>query len=452
MAQKKYVSLSKLSTFLDNLFGTFASLSHKHTISDISDYTVDTTLSSTSTNPVQNKVIDAEFDAMVEAMGALETAIDGKADASHTHDDRYYTETEIDTKISNVNTSISNITNGTTIVAKATQDASGNTITSTYETKTDATAKLNEAKSYADSVKSDLLNGAGGAYDTLKELGDLIDENTDAIDALETVAAGKADKTHTHTISDVTDLQEATISTAGLLSAEDKIQLDYGGIPIASTSGTGAAYTAVVNGMTSLTVGMSFMMIPHTVSTSTAPTLNVNNLGAKTIRRRVSNATQSTAAGYNASWLSANKPIMVTYDGMFWIADILKPSAADVSGTMGVSNGGTGKNSITAGNFLVGNGTSAMTEKTPAEALTHMGITATATEINYMDGVTSNVQTQIDSLSSEIADLKTTEPWTFTLEDGSTTTKLVYVSTLATENWTFTLEDGSTVTKGVCVK
>lgn len=335
MAQKKYVSLSKLSTFLENLRSTFASLSHKHTISDISDYTVDTTLSSTSTNPVQNKVIDAEFDAMVEAMGALETAIDGKADASHTHDDRYYTETEIDTKISNVNTSISNITNGTTIVAKATQDASGNTITSTYETKTDATAKLNEAKSYADSVKSDLLNGAGGAYDTLKELGDLIDENTDAIDALETVAAGKADKTHTHTISDVTDLQEATISTAGLLSAEDKIQLDYGGLPIASTSGTGAAYTAVVNGMTSLTVGMSFMMIPHTVSTSTAPTLNVNNLGAKTIRRRVSNTTQSTAAGYNASWLSANKPIMVTYDGVFWIADILKPSAADVSGTFG---------------------------------------------------------------------------------------------------------------------
>lgn len=86
MAQKKYVSLSKLSTFLENLKSTFASLSHKHTISDISDYTVDTTLSSTSTNPVQNKVIDAEFDAMVEAMGALETAIDGKADASHTHD------------------------------------------------------------------------------------------------------------------------------------------------------------------------------------------------------------------------------------------------------------------------------------------------------------------------------------------------------------------------------
>lgn len=43
---------------------------------------VDTALSGTSTNPVQNKVINA--------------ALNGKAASSHTHDDRYYTEAEID--------------------------------------------------------------------------------------------------------------------------------------------------------------------------------------------------------------------------------------------------------------------------------------------------------------------------------------------------------------------
>lgn len=41
-------------------------------------------------------------------------------------------------------------------------------------------------------VKNDLLNGAGEAYDTLKELGELIDDNTDAIDALEIIASSKA--------------------------------------------------------------------------------------------------------------------------------------------------------------------------------------------------------------------------------------------------------------------
>lgn len=39
-------------------------------------------------------------------------------------------------------------------------------------------------------VKDELLNGAGAAYDTLKELGDLIDTNKDAITALKETAAG----------------------------------------------------------------------------------------------------------------------------------------------------------------------------------------------------------------------------------------------------------------------
>ena len=79
--------------------------------------------------------------------------------------------------------------------------------------KTYTDSALSAAKSYADTaaatVKSDLLNGAGTAYDTLKELGDLIDDNADAIDALETIASGKANATHTHAISEVSGLQSA---------------------------------------------------------------------------------------------------------------------------------------------------------------------------------------------------------------------------------------------------
>lgn len=56
-------------------------------------------------------------------------------------------------------------------------------------------------------VKNELLNGAGEAYDTLQELGALIDGNETAIKVLETVASGKADKVHSHTVSDISDLQ-----------------------------------------------------------------------------------------------------------------------------------------------------------------------------------------------------------------------------------------------------
>lgn len=101
MVQKKYVSLSKLSNFLDNLRNTFANLEHKHTISDITDYKVDSALSSTSTNPVQNKTLNAEFDAIATGMSALETAIDEKADSSHIHSISNVTnlQTSLDTKV-----------------------------------------------------------------------------------------------------------------------------------------------------------------------------------------------------------------------------------------------------------------------------------------------------------------------------------------------------------------
>lgn len=48
--------------------------------------TVDSTLSADSTNPVQNK--------------AVKVALDGKSNTGHTHDDRYYTESEMNTKLS----------------------------------------------------------------------------------------------------------------------------------------------------------------------------------------------------------------------------------------------------------------------------------------------------------------------------------------------------------------
>lgn len=120
---------------------------------------------------------------------------------------------------------------------KAAQDDSGNVIVSTYETKSDANTKLIEAKDYADSVatsaantvKNDLLNGAGEAYDTLKELGDLITDNTDALEALKQVASGKADASHTHTISDVDNLQVALdekASSSSLSNYYTKTEVD----------------------------------------------------------------------------------------------------------------------------------------------------------------------------------------------------------------------------------
>ena len=95
MSNKKYASLQTLQTFLTNLRNTFSELTHKHNIEDITDYVVDAELSATSTNPVQNKTLDAEFEAVATAINALDLAIDNKADAAHVHSDIYYTKEEI---------------------------------------------------------------------------------------------------------------------------------------------------------------------------------------------------------------------------------------------------------------------------------------------------------------------------------------------------------------------
>lgn len=80
-----------------------------------------------------------EYDTLIkteisEGDDAVKSYVNGelekKANSSHTHDDRYYTETEIDSKLSAVNTSIGNITSGTTTVKKAEQATSATTATS----------------------------------------------------------------------------------------------------------------------------------------------------------------------------------------------------------------------------------------------------------------------------------------------------------------------------------
>ena len=109
-----------------------------------------------------------------------------------------------------------------------------------------------------------------------------------------------------------------------------------------TTSGDGSAYTATVEGIASLSAGVSFVMIPHVESASTAPTLNVNNLGAKLLRRRVSSSIGTTTSGISDDWLSAGKPVNVMYDGTFWVVDLPRPNANDIMGAVAIQNGGTG--------------------------------------------------------------------------------------------------------------
>lgn len=125
------------------------------------------------------------------------------------------------------------------------------------------------------------------------------------------------------------------------------------GVNAVKTGGTGDAYTATVNGITSLTAGISFIMVPHVTSTTTAPTLNVNNISAKNIRMRISSSTSSTVALPNSAFLTANKPVRIVYDGDYWIIDdMVRPDANQLYGTL-VSRGTEAPSSRTGGYIYI---------------------------------------------------------------------------------------------------
>lgn len=125
-------------------------------------------------------------------------------------------------------------------------------------------------------------------------------------------------------------------------SAEQKA----GGLPIVTATGDGATYTATVDGVTALEKGYSITIIPDTTSTTTLPKLNLNSLGAKNIKQRLSQSTSLTTQAQEAGWLVANKPVTLTYDGLQWVTMFARSSVNDMYGVLPPEKGGTGASSL----------------------------------------------------------------------------------------------------------
>lgn len=107
---------------------------------------VDSSLSSSSTNPVQNKVVNSALSGKANSSHShsisnitnLQSALDSKSATGHTHDDLYYTEAEIDTKLDNKadsshSHSINDVTGlSTSLDGKMSNDYSESTIESNF--------------------------------------------------------------------------------------------------------------------------------------------------------------------------------------------------------------------------------------------------------------------------------------------------------------------------------
>ena len=133
---------------------------------------VDEALSETSTNPVQNKVLNA--------------ALSGKSDAGHAHAFSEITDTP------------------TTLAGYGITDA---------EAKGAAAEALTEAQGYADQKIADLINGAPTTMDTLKEISDAMAANQDVVEALDAAIGSKAN---------ASDLTAHTGDTVAHITADER--------------------------------------------------------------------------------------------------------------------------------------------------------------------------------------------------------------------------------------
>lgn len=253
-------------------------------------------------------------------------------DFAHTHDDRYYTESEIDTKLSGKAASshkhaAADITSVNASAITGTIAAANLPSYVDDVLEYDGTSKFpstgEAGKIYTDTTTNKIYRWGGSSYVVISDTIALGETSSTAYRG----DRGKIAYNHSQITSG--NPHKVTKSDVGLGSVDNTSDANksvkYAKSATANnpikTTGTGAAYAATVDGITALTIGAKFTMVPHTVSTTTAPTLNVNGLGAKNIRMRLTSSTTATIQLTSASFLTANKPVNVIYDGSYWVID-----------------------------------------------------------------------------------------------------------------------------------
>lgn len=228
MGQTFTVDLSNYytSTQVDTKLSGKADKSHTHTATEVTGLatvatsgkysdltgkpTIDSALSTTSTNAVQNKVINAKLTTM-------QTAIDGKASGTHTHS---YNDLDdlptIDTELNATSThAVQNKAIATAINGKADSDHN--------HAAADITglSKVATSNKYSDLDGKPTIDSALSSTSTNAVQNKVINSK---ISTLETAINGKASSTHTHSYNDLTDTPtiDTDLSTTSSNAVENK--------------------------------------------------------------------------------------------------------------------------------------------------------------------------------------------------------------------------------------
>ena len=382
---------------LEDIVDTKANATHSHTEYALSTHEHDEYAEvghnhNTSYSPISHS--HTEYVTTVD-FNALETEVDGKANTSHSHNDIYYTETEINDKLatkadsSHNHTGVYDVSGAAASALSSAQtytDEAIDALSETVATKANSStlnshtgntavhitsAERNKLSGIAEGANNYVLPSAGTSLGGVKSGGDV------------TISSGVItvnDDSHNHVISNVDGLQSALDSKAASGHNHD-----------------GVYYTETE--IDTLLEGKANSSHTHTIS-------NITNLQSTLDGK--ANASHGTHVSY-----STTVPVM---DGSASVGTASTVARSDHKHPTDTSRAAqtsldshTSNKSNPHGVTLVQLGVTATVAElnkmdgvtaTTAELNILDGITATTTEINYVDGVTSNIQTQLNAKAS----------------------------------------------------
>lgn len=166
----------------------------------------------------------------------VDTALSGKASSTHNHDSAYDVKGSADTALASAKEYVDSKVSG--LASTSSVNTAISTHNSATDAHSDIRATLAEVKEDVDAFFKDATISAA-AKDTLKEIQDYITSDVEAAAAMTASLNNKADKNHTHEIANVTGLEDVIeeVSTAidglneaieeakGAASAQDAVVL-----------------------------------------------------------------------------------------------------------------------------------------------------------------------------------------------------------------------------------
>lgn len=226
------------------------------------------------------------------------------------------------------------------------------------------------------------VDGLQSALDSKAASGHNHDDAYYTESEVDTFLSGKANSSHTHTIANITNLQSTLDGKA------------------ATSHGTHVSYSTtapVMDGSASVGTASTVARSDHKHPTDTsraAQTSLDSHIGNKSNPHGVTLAQLGLTA--TAAELNALDGITATVTELNYVDGVTSNIQTQLNGKAASSHAHTIANITNLQTTLDGKAASSHTHKVANIS----DLTATATELNYMDGVTSNVQTQLDGKAS----------------------------------------------------